>query len=398
MHEALMSLGSRLLGELLSSVSTREIPPEERRKQEHRHQRKRTLHTVLGLVSFTRDYYWCPECTRIPFDQELGIDAQHYSPGIRKMMGYASSQGSYRQAALDLQVLAGLTVPVSDIQREVEQTAPLLKGYLEQGLESLSEEEHDTLYIATDGTGAPMRKEELVGRPGKQPDGSARTREIKVGCIFSQQETDAEGRAMRVPGSSSYLANFKQAQNFGSDLLAEARHRRLDKAGRVVFIGDGAHWVWEISRVNFPDAIEILDYFHAAEHLVALHQSLFGPDDKRSPLSRWKNWLSEGKIECILEAGKRHAHRASCQNELASALNYFAKNIERMRYGKFKQKGLFIGSGVVEAACRTVVAQRFKKSGMFWSVKGAEAMLLYRCAVMNERYDGFWKAQASRAA
>jgi hypothetical protein len=398
-----MSCGCRILGEMISAFSARTIPADERRYQERRHQRERTLHTVLGPIRFTRDYYWCPECTRIPFDEELGILRLSYSPGLRRLMGYAASQGSYVEAQQLIKQLAGLAVSDREIQREVVKTAPALQAHLAAIRTCApSPEDNDAIpimYVLTDGTGAPMRKDALKGRRGKQPDGSAKTREVKVGCVFTDSSC-VEGVPSRDPESSTYLANFKTAQSFGSDLLAEARHRGLAHARQKVVLGDGAQWIWEMARVNFPDAHQILDYYHAAEHLVELHRLLFGEGkrSKQNPLERWKGWLWQGEIEKLLKAVARHRSRAGDFEAVDSAAGYFERNRERMRYAAFREKGFCIGSGVVEAACKTVVAQRMKHSGMFWSLNGAEAVLTYRCAVMNHRYDGFWTTQSQMAA
>lgn len=396
-----MLCGCRLLGEFITAHSARPIPPDERRPGERRHWRERTLQTSLGTVRFSRDYYWSPECTRIPFDEELGILNITCSPGLRRLMGFAASQGSYKAAGEALGRLAGLVVPPRQIQREILRTAPVLRAFLneDRGRPPVQPTPVRIMYILTDGTGAPMRKDALEGRPGRQPDGSARTREVKLGCVFTDT-SPVDGVAARDPQSTSYLANFKTASEFGADLLAEARHRGLAHAREVAFMGDGAKWIWELGRTHFPGAIEILDYYHAAEHLHELHGLLFSGDRQlqRNPLKRWKNWLWEGDIPSILKAVKRHQKKALNPEAVHKAAGYFQRNKHRMRYAHFRGKGLCIGSGVVEAACKTVVTQRMKQSGMFWSLGGAEAILDHRCAVMNSRYDLFWQAQAPSAA
>lgn len=398
MLQALMACGCRLLGEMLSAVSPREIAPEQRRFQEKCHQRSRELHTVLGVIRFNRDYYHTPECSRIPFDEELGIIGKRHSPGLRRMMGYAASKGSYEQAAEDLRELAGLDVCSRSIQREVCTTGPKLAKKLQELELTPPEKPVPVFYISTDGTGAPMRKDALEGRRGKQPDGSARTREVKLGCVFTQHCTDKKGRPIRDEGSTSYVANFKSSNVFGGDLLAEARRRGLAKATKQAFLGDGAHWIWEIARVNFPEAIQILDYYHASEHLHELHLALFGEHATSSPLSRWKDWLWEGEINKIVSAAKRHHEKARDKDEVTAQVTYFKNNLPRMKYKQYRDEGLFYGSGVVEAGCKKIVAQRLKQSGMFWSLTGAEAVLTYRCAVINKRYASFWEQTVSSAA
>jgi len=377
---------------MLSAVSAREIPPDQRRYQEKRYRRSRTLHTVLGVVEFERDYYRCPECTRIPFDEEVGILDESFSPGVRKMMGFAASQGSYTQASEEMRMLAKLEISDHSIQREVQKTGKNIQEFMESLPEDIIEEAIPVMYILTDGTGAPMRKDALEGCKGKQPDGSAKTREVKVGCIYTQHGCDKKGVPLTDKGSGSHIANFKTAKDFGGDLLHEARRRGLAHATQKVFLGDGAPWIWEVARVNFPDAVQILDYYHASEHLHSLYTTLFGnTENKASTYEKWKEWLWNGEISLILAEVTRLASKTKDAEKLRKEKEYFRKNIKRMKYGYFRKSGWDIGSGMVEAGCRTVVAERMKKSGMFWSLPGAENILAFRCAVMNRSYDAFWQ-------
>ena len=381
-----MRMGVRLMGEMLTSVSPREIPSEERRELERRHRRTRTLHTVMGVGEFQRDYYWCPECTRIPFDEELGIHGEMFSPGTRKMMGYAASQGSYVEASEDLRRLAGLQISDHSIQREVQKTAEGLQSFMDHLPPEESDAPLQVLYVSLDGTGAPMRKEELQGRKGKQADGSAKTREVKVGCVYNQPEDD------QTASTASYIANFSTAEAFGADLLREARRRGLGRASTRVVIGDGAQWIWELSRTHFPGSVEILDYYHASEHLHELMLSVFGPagEQPATIAEQWKEWLWEGAVALLVQEARKHLPQAVDRKAARREIEYLHKNVMRMRYRLFRESGLDIGSGRVEAACRTVVGERLKRSGMFWSLPGAENILTYRCAVMSGHYDDFW--------
>jgi len=399
LFEALMASGRRLLGDLLTAIAPREIPAAHRRHREKRYRRKRTLVTVLGPVEFVRDYYHCPECSRIPFDAELGILNRRYSPGVRRMMGYAASQGCYRAAARDLRELAGLHIPARSIQKEVLATAGVLARVLDK-LESPDSGAIPLLYIGLDGTGAPMRRDALQGRRGRQPDGSARTREVKLACVFTQHGTDAEGLPCRDPNSTSYVANFKSASDFGADVLAEARRRGLARSVRRVVLGDGAVWIWELARANFPDACQILDYYHASEHVHEAHRALFA-GEAPDILEQWKGWLWDGRVDHIIQAIESLVEAEpdpDTARDMASHKTYFENNRQRMRYAEFRKEGYFIGSGVVEAGCKTVVCQRLKQSGMFWSVKGAEAILTYRSAVLNDRYDAAWTKNSTMVA
>jgi len=242
-----------------------------------------------------------------------------------------------------------------------------------------------TLYVEFDGTGIPMIRKELTNRAGKQADGSAKTREAKIGCLFTQSAFDDKGDPIRDDNSTSYIGAIETAEMFGWRVYAEALRRDETAFKRTVVIGDGAKWVWGIAERHFPNAIHIVDMYHAIEHLCTLARELFPDPDKRdSILDDWVATLKAGKIKVLAEKIQSVAHLSEKQKDKAAAeANYFLENAERMRYAKFKEMGLFIGSGVVEAACKLVVGQRLKQSGMFWSVNGANAIIALRCSDLS---------------
>ncbi len=191
------------------------------------------------------------------------------------------------------------------IQRLVLRVAPQVRPWLDTLQES---EPVPLMYLSADGTGVPMRKEELEGRQGKQADGSAKTREVKLGCVFLQTQIDAEGHPVRKEASTTYVGSFEVAAEFGLLLRQEARRRGLAKAGKVVFLGDGAAWVWELARVNFPGAILILDFYHALQHVHGLVEALWGkdtPEGRKSP-QRLDNLVAQRQGQ----ADRQPSHRA----------------------------------------------------------------------------------------
>ena len=245
----------------------------------------------------------------------------------------------------------------------------------------------------------PCRREELAGRVGKQSDGTARTREAKLGCVFTQTTTDADGNPMRDPDSTSYVGTMGDCRASGEQLRAEAIRRGLGLARRVVFLGDGAAWVWENARLFFPDAIQILDFYHATEHLGLLARALFS--DGECSTAQQKLWASELKrndVEGILEQASQlllatpdldEQRKEDARRKIA----YFTTHLERTRYGYFRQQGYFIGSGVIEAGCKTVIGRRLKQSGMFWGEKGADNILQLRCLLKSPHFEAAWQAR-----
>ena len=176
----------------------------------------------------------------------------------------------------------------------------------------------------------------------------------------------------------------------------EARLRGLGQAGRVAVLGDGAHWIWNLARINFPQAKQILDFYHACEHLTVLANALFPSNEKKvtKVVRKWVKWMENDKVlHVAAEAQKLLPHHGPRRKTAVCEMGYFTRNAERMMYASFKEDGYFIGSGVVEAGCKTVVGKRAKQSGMFWRVYGAQNILNIRCSVMSDTYDLYWQAR-----
>jgi hypothetical protein len=356
---------------------------------------------TLGWITLRRNYFYNPDQQqgRFPLDAALGL-IDSYSPGVARWMCRAAAlAGSYQAASQDLLTYAALEVDARQIQRMVSQMAPLMNRWRESQAPSFNPAAGDIFCVGTDGTGAPMRRKELRGRKGKH--GKARTREVKVGTVFTHRKPDQpDQRPERDYDSTTYIADIVCAKEFGTRLRAEAIRRGIGTAKTIVFLGDGAAWVWELARVNFPTAICILDYYHACEHLTLLSQALYG---EGSPLAKrrfrqWRKALLKDKIEQIIAQAKIDLPaRAQSRKVAKKQIGYFQRNKSRMRYQTFRQAGYFIGSGVVEAGCKTVVGQRLKQSGMLWSRKGASHLLVVRCALLSGWFESFWKHRSNLA-
>jgi hypothetical protein len=194
-----------------------------------------------------------------------------YTPALARMMYRAAAKNSYAEASQDLFEYAGVKVGERQIQRLVREVAPAVAPWLKTRQDK---PERARMYVSGDGTGVPMRPEELAGRKGKQADGSAKTREAKLGCVFLQTEVDAKGHPVRKEDSTTYIGSFEGATEFGLLLRQEAQRRGMAQATQIIFIGDGAAWIWELVRVNFPGAILILDFYHALLHVHGLIEGI----------------------------------------------------------------------------------------------------------------------------
>jgi hypothetical protein len=278
------------------------------------------------------------------------------------------------------------------MHRLLEQTAPRLAVARREPAMPLRP--GTTLYLELDGTGIPMRKEELAGRPGRQADGSARTREAKLGAVFTQQGMDEEGHPLRDPESTTYVGTLGDADEAARLLRAEIQRRGGHAADRMVAIADGAPWIWERFRQIAPNAIMILDFYHAGEHLTRLARALDGEDELavERRCARWRDALKQSRLQLVLDEAlaARPRLRGMRRDAVDVEIAYFEHNRSRMDYRAYRLAGLYIGSGIVEAGCKTVIGSRLKQSGMFWSESGAQGMLGLRCLYKSGLFSSAW--------
>ena len=396
LREALFKDARQMLQELFRPPDLR-VPDDASRPGEKCHpDRPKTIQTLFGPIELRRAYFYQAETGtgRAPLDQALGLVGS-FSPALVRLCARAAAQEGYEAASADLRAQAGLAIEGRQIQRLVNQVAPSVAAQLEAAAPaSAGTAPLPVLYVEVDGTGVPMVAAELAGRAGKQEDGSARTREAKLGTVFTQTQTDEAGVPVRDHQSTTYVGSFESAPDFGTRVRAEALRRGLGRAAKVVFIGDGAAWIWELARVNFPLAILILDLYHALERLHALCEGLYGADSPWAARMQatWTAQLkADGVAEVIAAARRRRAQLGPQPDDtLEKQIAYFENHQDKMLYQTYRAQGLFYGSGVVEGGCRSVIGQRLKESGMFWTERGAQSVLTLRVALKSHRWDECW--------
>jgi len=233
-------------------------------------------------------------------------------------------------------------------------------------------------------------------------DQLAKTREAKVVTVWTAESRDAEGTPMRDPGSVSYSAAIESAaardtnperSDFAERVLREATRRGFTEAPRCAVLGDGSSWIWNTTRELFPQAIQILDRFHAKEALHRTAHSIFGATSEEAKL--WAtarcSELDEGKLQAIVHALRPHAGPST---EATKCALYIFRNRARMRYPKFHAQGLCTSTGVLEAGCKVVIGTRLKRAGMHWTVSGANAIIALRCAKLSARFEDFWERRS----
>lgn len=330
--------------------------------------RGKYIKTILGEVSLRRAYYHCRKCGKsfVPIDDELGLGKGHASPGLRRVVSLAGITGSFYGAPKLLKEIGEIEVNAKQVQRVTEQVAA--------GVEKVEEtcgllpvlEKTDRAYISCDGA--------MVNTTGGW-------REVKLGAIYNDGDQPKR-----------YLARIGKAQEFGAALRREGARAGVWKCGEAIFIGDGAPWIREQARINFPQAVQIVDFYHVKEHITGCANKLFGEGRPRT--KRWRalcvgTLYKRGGSQLLSLLGRSRYRRRKAPKELAK---YVQPNVDRMNYPEYRAKGWQIGSGPVESACKQIVSQRLKlNAGMRWRVENAEAIGRLRCLYLSNAWETFWQ-------
>jgi len=411
MRSALHRAGAAALSELLQfpvpADDQRDLPCPCGERAHYRELRSKPVLTVLGRVEVSRPYYVCPACHagQFPADRELDMENTEFSPGVRRMQAVVGQEAPFDHGREQMKVLADLEVTAKSVERTAEsigadiaqhEQAAMAKA-LQLKLPVRVGEPIPVMYVQMDGTGVPVVKKETAGREGKIPGQPAHTREAKLGCLFTQTAWDSEGYPIRAPDSTTYTGAIETAEEFGRRIYAEASRRGWNRTLTQVVMGDGADWIWNLVAEHFPDALQIVDLYHARQHLWEVVRALY-PHEEGKRLA-WmkvhqKRLLDKGRIEKLVGALRAiQSPQPQVAEKIRTEADYFEKNRERMRYPKFRRQHLFVGSGVIEAGCKTVIGSRLKQSGMFWTVRGANSILALRCCHLNGRFEDYWEAR-----
>jgi hypothetical protein len=407
LRAALHQAGAAALTELLQFeapvADQRQLPCRCGHHAQYQEIRSKPTLTIVGPVRIARPYYLCSQCHlgQFPVDVELDIENTEFSPGVRRMPALVGQEAPFDHGREQMQLLAGLEVTTKSVERTAEaigaDIAQREQGEIQKALQLdlpvIAGEPIPILYVQMDGTGVPVVKKETVGRQGKAVGQPAHTREAKLGCVFTQTTWDKQGYALREPDSTTYTGAIETAEEFGKRIFLEAWKRGWSRAQKKVVIGDGAEWIWNLVAEHFPGAIQIVDLYHACQHLWELARRLHpnNAGNQKTWMKIHQKLLEKGKIEkLVLSLRSIDADNPDVAEKMRTEADYFARNAERMRYPQFRRQHLFVGSGVIEAGCKTVIGSRLKRSGMFWTMRGANAILALRCCHLNRRFEDYW--------
>lgn len=403
---AIFKPANALVGFLLQEAARRIDAAYQPKPGQHRKGRvSLQVNGIFGTFELQRDYYYHEgkKQGHYPADSALGLEGGNTPALARLVCLEGADEKSFQKAEEHLRETGGIDVSGRQIQRLVQTVGPAAQTW--QQREALvplpGTQAVPIMYVSGDASGVPMRQEELEGRAGKQPDGTAKTRMANLGCVFTQHRRDEKGHPMRDYDSTTYVSTLGPIEEFGPLLRQEAIRRGLPLASLVVMLIDGDAGLAKMGRLCFPGAIQIVDFFHALEHagkvLVALLGRKEHPDYKPR-LGGWAKRLLKDQVEkLIAEIRQEGADKPQAQ-AVEKELGYFINNVARMQYGTFRRRGFFIGSGVIEAGCKTIIGARCKQSGMFWGEPGAQNILALRSIHASRRLDEFWKHRLNACA
>jgi hypothetical protein len=406
MHQAGATVLTQLLQFAAPAAEQRTISCSCSQPAQYRELRSKRVVTVVGQVEVSRPYYLCPHCHagQFPADVELDIQNTEFSPGVRRMLAIVGQEAPFDQGRQQLKLLADLEVTTKAVERTAEtigediaaREQAEIQRAMQLDLPMVVGEPVPILYVEMDGTGVPVVRKETAGRQGKTEGQPAHTREVKLGCVFTQTKWDKEGYAIRDPDSTTYVGAIETAEEFGKRIYLEAWKGGWSRAQKKVVLGDGSEWIWNIADQHFPGAIQIVDLYHARQHLWELARKLY--PNQEAEQRRWmmihQDLLDNCKIKKLVTSLRSiQTSSAELVEKLRTEAEYFRKNVRRMRYPKFRRQHLFVGTGVIEAGCKTVIGSRCKQSGMFWTVRGANSILALRCCQTNGRFEDYWEAR-----
>ena len=403
LRTAIFKPASQLVGFLLQQAANQIDADYQPRPGEHRKARVALqVQCLFGTFVISRDYYYHPgkQLGHYPADAALGLEGA-YTPALARLICLeGADQSSYQQAEEHLRDTGGIEVSARQIQRVVQRVGREAQAWQERSAVPGCCEA-PIMYVSADATGVPMRRQELEGRMGKQPDGTAKTRSAYLGCVFTQHRRDYKGRPIRDYDSTTYVSTMSPLEDFGPMLRQEAMRRGVGQADEVVLLIDGAPGLENMGHLNFCGATQIVDFYHSVEHAGKVVEAILGSKEHpqyKAQHSRWvRRLLGNGVENLIKETRQQGAGRPQAQT-VEDQLGYFVRNVERMKYGTFRRRGFFIGSGVIEAGCKTVIGSRCKQSGMFWGEPGAQNILALRCIRSSRRLQEFWKHRLNSQA
>jgi hypothetical protein len=343
--------------------------------------RKAKVMSVYGWVSYRRSYYGCTRCGKKQsrLDNDWGLKPGEVSPVMGKLLAIAGVDIAFEKASRKIKEYLLVEVSDNTIRKQTQ-----LMGQKQAHLETqwIQESQDEAWMQERERTIESIPARFYGSLDGAQVPIGEEWRELKslswyrVDAVYGQEEHKAQ--------EISYHSEITTAQDFGRLLWATGVKRLADKAKELIFVCDGAAWIWKLVSHYFPDAIQIVDWYHACEYLTPIAEAAFSQDTERQNwYQKAKDWLWHGRIQNLIQACRRYIHHDLAAEPAQRAVTYFTNNQHRMDYAQYRKKGYWIGSGTVESACKQIATARLKIAGARWTISGAIATAKARAAWLS---------------
>lgn len=365
--------------------------------------RSKNLVSLVGEMRLSRPYYHCKHCRQghLPWDELLHLSPQRLTPGAEEVATLAGVQESFGKAAQrTLRKMAGIYLCESTVERTTEAAGERLGQALKDGEVFGPKQTWDwnkdkagktCAYVSLDATGILMQ-----GPNGAKVDG----RMVWVGMIYNPQPRAVDEEALSKPCDGvRYLAGLYTLEELGLQMRRQGAHVGMDEAEQWIALSDGGNGLDNFLDVNFPLAVRILDFQHAAGHVATLAKLIRPGVGGEKLAEAWCHTLKHAggaRLVKVLEKLDRKVMTEEARAKHTNVIEYVRKNLHRTDYPEYLRRGWQIGSGAMESACKTVVNQRLSMGGMRWGEEGSDAVAHLRALYRSDadQWDAFWSNAA----
>lgn len=362
-------------------------------------QRSAVVWTVFGKVNYQRRYYLCPSCHQgqAPVDQQYGIVPGQITPTLASLLGMLGVEVSFEEASRLAERFLLFRVSDNTVRKQTEgygnAQAQVEKEWIEKAEDEKAlqvrerhvEPQPGRIYASLDGAHVPLQREwrELKTLCWYQVEKIRPSLPRKPHGPATGEQSDLQAKHM------NYYCDITDAEQFGRLLWATGLQNQADAYEEIVFVSDGAVWIWRLVEQYFPQATQIVDWYHASQYLTPIAEAAFGPSTPQAQqwLTQTRTDLWEGRIQDVIQACRLGLRRTASRPFAQKAITYYTHNEKRMDYARFRQQGYLIGSGTIESACKQIAAARLKCSGARWTLAGVIATAKARAAWLSKTWD-----------
>lgn len=348
--------------------------------------RECVLPTIFGRIAFKRGYYLCPDCHKgqCPLDDVVGYKPGQMTPQLASIAGWVGAELPFRRGSELLEALCGISLSENSVR---EATQRMGREVMAEEAEWAAESEDVAALKARDRVPKEKKPKRLYGSlDGVLVPIGAEWRELKIGTWY--REGPKRGDETPPAKDITYYCAIASAEEFGKLFWATGYRRWADQAVELIFVADGAVWIWNLVSDYFPKAVQIVDWYHAVEYIAPIANALFGENTAKSKAwqERVTTDLWEGRFDQVLQAFQRQLDHPQAGSAAQRAFTYYTNNRERMRYPYFRAQGYRIGSGTAESACKQIGTQRLKVAGARWETEGACYTAKARATLLSGRW------------